>query len=185
MCQMPNIWHICHTKHKNGGLSDVPNSKIYATWLQYRLKYEMVRTDVAKIFIVFYSLFSLLSLHFFLFSSLSPVPSLLPVLSLYSSLKIFDQFGMFTDSDDGVAPTTTTHFADEGLEDSFLETRANLSHPLKPPPPISPSHHQYRSATLDLADLTLRSSSISPSSLSFLSAFHSASLWLWVFFFFF
>ena len=34
-------------------------------------------------------------------------------------------------------------------------------------------------------DLTQRSSSISPSSLSSLSAFHSASLWLWVFFFFF
>ena len=34
-------------------------------------------------------------------------------------------------------------------------------------------------------DLTPRPLSISPSSLSFLSAFHSASLWLWGFFFFF
>ena len=42
-----------------------------------------------------------------------------------------------------------------------------------------------RSTTLDLADLTLRSSSISPSSLSSLSTFHSASLWLWVFIFYF
>ena len=41
------------------------------------------------------------------------------------------------------------------------------------------------SAMLDLADLTLRLPSNSPSSLSSLSTFHSTSLWLWVFFFFF
>ena len=45
---MPNIWHICHTKHKNGVLSDVPNLKNYATLLQYRLKYETVLTTIAK-----------------------------------------------------------------------------------------------------------------------------------------
>ena len=74
---------------------------------------------------------------------------------------------MFTDSDDGVASTTIVHSIGEGLEDSFLETRElgvvclrnssipfllplflspiplNLSHPLKPPPPISPSRRQY------------------------------------------
>ena len=38
-------------------------------------------------------------------------------------------------------------------------------------------------ATLDLVDLTPRPLSISPSSLSSLSAFHSASLWLWVYLF--
>ena len=48
MCPMPNIWHICHTKHKNGVLSDVPNLKNYATLLQYRLKYETVLTTIAK-----------------------------------------------------------------------------------------------------------------------------------------
>ena len=140
---MPNIWHICHTKHKNGDLSDVPNSKNYATRLQYRLKYEMIRTDVARLFIVFYSLFSLLSLCFFIYFlfSLTGSLSLLPVLSLYSSLRIFNQSGMFTNSDDGVAPTTTARFVGEGLEDSFLEMRANLSHPLKPSPPISPNRH--------------------------------------------
>ena len=90
---------------------------------------------------------------------------------------------MFTNSDDGIAPTTKAHSAGKGLEDSFLETHIDLSHPLKLPPPISPSRRQYRLATLDLADLTLRPPSISPSSLSSLSAFHSASLWCWIFFF--
>ena len=151
--------------------------------MQHGYSIEMVWTNVAKFFIVFYSLFSLLSLHFFFLFSLTDFLSLLPVLSLYLSLRIFDQSGMFTDCDDGVAPLTTAHFAGEGLEDSFLETRTDLSHPLKPPPPISPSRRQYHLATLDLADLTPRPPSISPSSLSSLSAFHSASLWLWVFFF--
>ena len=45
-------------------------SKNYATCLQYHLKYETVRTEMVYIFIVFYSLFSLHSLHFF-FSLLS------------------------------------------------------------------------------------------------------------------
>ena len=45
---MPNIWHIWHTKHKNGTLSDVPNLKNYTTLLQYRLKYETVWTTIAK-----------------------------------------------------------------------------------------------------------------------------------------
>ena len=45
---MSNIWHIWHTKHKNGALSDVPNLKNYTTLLQYRLKYETVRTTMAK-----------------------------------------------------------------------------------------------------------------------------------------
>ena len=58
-----------------------------------------------KSFIILYSLFSLLSLHFFLFSSLSLSGSLsllpVPVPSL------FDQSRMFTVSNDNVAPTTT------------------------------------------------------------------------------
>ena len=115
-------------------------------------------------FNIFYSLFSLLSLHFLFYllshvCSISPVPSLLPL---------------------------------------FLSPiPLNLSHPLKPPPPISPIVRlaqllSISSVAIDLtqpcsisltvspspitADLTLRPSSISPSSLSSLSAFHSASL---------
>ena len=97
---------------------------------------------------------------FFLFSSLSLSSSLslLPI----SVPSLFDQSGMFTNSDDGVAPMSTARFAGEGLEDSFLETRADLSHPLKPPPPISPNRRQYRLATLNLANLTPRPPSISP-----------------------
>ena len=149
MCQMPNIWHICHIKHKNEALSNVPNSKNYTTSLQYRLKYETVRIDFAKKINVLYSLFSLLSFHFF-FSLLShsPVPSL------------FDQSRMFIGSDNSVAPMTTTR-------------PTTLDQPCL----ISP--------TLDLSNLTSRPPSISPPSLSSLSAFHSTSLWLWVFFFFF
>ena len=96
---------------------------------------------------------------------------------------------MFIDSNDGVTPMTTARFADEDLEDSFLETHANLSHPLKPPPPISPSRRQYLSharsrQSHSWADLTSRPPLISPSSLASLFAFHFAPLLLWVFFFF-
>ena len=37
---------------------------------------------------------------------------------------------------------------------SLTSVTLNLSHPLKLPLPISPSRRQYRSATLDLTDLT-------------------------------
>ena len=117
----------------------------------------------------FYSfLFSFLAAlsSLILFSSLSLVPSFFPLyrlLSLYSSLRIFNQSRMFTGSDDDSA----TRSADEGLEDSFLETcelgvvclqnssvpsplllflsliPLNLSHPLKLPQLILPSHRQY------------------------------------------
>ena len=62
-----------------------------------------------KNFIVLYSLFSLLSLHFFLFSSLSLSDSLSLLPVLVPSL--FDQSGMFTGSDDGVALMTIVHSA--------------------------------------------------------------------------
>ena len=155
------------------------------------------------IFIVFYSLFSLLSPHFF-FSLLShrfPLSSPCTDYYLYTCLS-----GSSTNP--GFSPATTTaRFAGEGLEDSFLETCElgvvclrnslvpsllplflspipfNLSHPLKPPLLISPNRRQYCSAMLDLTDLTHRP--ISPSSLSSLFAFHSASLWLWGFYFLF
>ena len=136
MCQMSNIWHICHTKHKNGALWDVPNLKNYTTWLQYHCKFATVRTDVAKILLL-YIPFSLSSLFIFSFLSLFSSLSLLPV----PVPSLFNQPEMFTGSNDGVALMTTARFA-----------------------------------TLDLADLTLRPLSISPSSLSSLSAFHSAFL---------
>ena len=145
MCQMPNIWHICHAKYKNGALWDVPNLKNYTTWLQYRCKFATVRINVAKLLFPFLSPLS----SFFLFSSLSLSGSfsLLPV----PVPSLFDQSGMFIGSDDGAL-------------------RHTRSHP--------------HSATLDLAYLTPRPLLISPSSLSSLSTFHSASLWLWRFFFF-
>ena len=62
MCQMPNIWHIWYTKHKNETLSDVPNLKNYATLLQYRLKYyETIWTTMAKWDIIILLCFSLSS----------------------------------------------------------------------------------------------------------------------------
>ena len=130
MCQMPNIWHICHTKHKNGDLWDVPNLKNYTTWLQYRCKFATCNDTnrCCKNFIVLYSLFSLLSLHFF-FSLLShsSVPSL------------FYQSRMFTSSDNGVASMTTTRSATLVQPPSIspLSPRGRRqSHPL--PSPLYP-----------------------------------------------
>ena len=61
MCQMPNIWHIWHTKHKNEALLDVLNLKNYTTLLQYHLKYETIRTTIAKSNIIILLHFSLSS----------------------------------------------------------------------------------------------------------------------------
>ena len=83
MCQMPNIWHICHTKHKKHQIPDVPNPITFTTCKQYRCKFATVWNRNGIILILFYSLFSLLSLHFhfILFSSLSPLFSLTGCLS--------------------------------------------------------------------------------------------------------
>ena len=48
MCQMPNIWHICHTKHQKSLLSDVPNPIKFTTCEQYRCKFATVRTRMLK-----------------------------------------------------------------------------------------------------------------------------------------
>ena len=98
----------------------------------------------------YYFIFPFLSplSSFFLFSSLSLSSSfsLLPV--PFPSL--FDQSRMFTVSDDGVAPTTTAHSATLDL------APATRSHPCS-----NDAQSHPRSATLDLADLTLRPSLIS------------------------
>ena len=83
-----------------------------------------------KNFIVLYSLFSLLSLHFF-FSllSLSSSLSLLPVLVP----SLFDQSEMFTSNDNGVAPATTARSAtlDQPRSISLMlsHARSHRSHP--------------------------------------------------------
>ena len=64
MCQMPNIWHICHTKHKKHKISDGLYLIIFATCEQYRCKFAMVRNWCA------------ISFNPFLFSFLSPLSSL-------------------------------------------------------------------------------------------------------------
>ena len=68
MCQMLNIWHISHTKHKNQLTSDVAYvPKLYHLCL-YRCKFATVRTDVVKQNIFFYLAFSLFSLLVLIFS---------------------------------------------------------------------------------------------------------------------
>ena len=71
MCQMPNIWHICHTKHKKHQISDVLNLIIFATYEQYCCKFTTVRNWCGISFNIFYSFFSLSSLFTLFFSLLS------------------------------------------------------------------------------------------------------------------
>ena len=122
-----------------------------------------------KSFIILYSLFSLLSLHFF-FSLLShsSVPSLF---SLY-------RFPLSSTSP-GCSPSATTTTARSATLDLAPATQSHSSHSISPTlqpldlthaqprliPPISPRDHHRSHAQP-------RSS-------------HSTSLWLWVFFFFF
>ena len=118
-----------------------------------------------KSFIILYSLFSLLSLHFF-FSLLSHslVPSLF---SLY-------WFPLSSTSSRCSPATTTVQLRRRQRAPPPLISHAR-SHPR--------SNHARSHSCLAMLDLTLRPPSISPSSLSSLSAFHSTSLWLGFFFF--
>ena len=77
MCQMPNFWHIYHTKHKKHQISDVPNSITFTTCIQYRCKFATVRNQNGIILIIFYSLFSLLSPLFSLYPFLFCLTSIL------------------------------------------------------------------------------------------------------------
>ena len=86
---MPNIWHICHTKHQKPLLSDVSNLIKFDTCEQYRCKFATVRTRMLKKKIVFYS-FSLILFYFFsslsfFFFFLSPPLHLCHSLFLFSS----------------------------------------------------------------------------------------------------
>ena len=128
-----------------------------------------------KNFIVLYSLFSLLSLHFF-FSLLSHslVPSLF---SLY-------WFPLSSTSPRCSPATTTVQLRRRQRAPPPLISHAR-SHPRSSHARSHPrSSHARSHSCLAMLDLTLRPPSISPSSLSSLFAFHSASLQLWVFFFF-
>ena len=90
MCQMPNIWHIWHTKYKKRALLDVPNLKNYATLLQYRLKYETVRTTMAEwdiIILLHFSLSSSTYISLFVDSLLFLLSLSLSISSLSSLLK--------------------------------------------------------------------------------------------------
>ena len=88
MCQMSNIWHICHTKHHKSFLSDVLYLIKFTTCEQYFCKFATVRTRMVKkkkkfLFILSHPfLLSLFSLFLFLFS-FSATPSLSLSFSLF------------------------------------------------------------------------------------------------------
>ena len=132
---MLNIWHIYPTKHKIGVLWDVPNLINYTTWLQYRCKFAMVRTDVVK-YLLFYIPISLSSLFIFFFSllSYSPVPFLFSLyrfspctgsLPLRPVRDVHRQRRWRSSDDDGVAPTTTARSATLDLAPA---TQSHSSH---------------------------------------------------------
>ena len=57
MCQMPNIWHICQTKHKKHLPSDVLYVPIFYHLCQYCCKFAMLWTQMVNWKILFYSTF--------------------------------------------------------------------------------------------------------------------------------
>ena len=58
---MPNIWHICHTKHKKPSLSDVPNAIIFATCYSILTYLPLYGQMWQMLLLFFYSSFSLIS----------------------------------------------------------------------------------------------------------------------------
>ena len=87
MCQMPNIWYICHTKHKKHQILDGLNIIIFATCEQYHCKFAMVRNRCGISFnpFLFYFLSPLSSLYSFLFSLILPHTSCLSILFFFHS----------------------------------------------------------------------------------------------------
>ena len=122
-----------------------------------------------KKFIILYSLFSLLSLHFFFpLLSHSPFPSLFSLywFPLSSEVKLPSP-ARFKNKTPTPIQITAEHILREAQERQEAEIQ-----PLKQ----KITDATELSATLNLTNLTPRPLSISPSSLSSLSAFHSASL---------
>ena len=87
MCQMPNIWHICHTKHKKHQISDGLNLIIFTTCEQYRCKFAMVwnRCGISFNLFLFSFVSPLSSLYSFLFSLILPQTSCLSILFFFHS----------------------------------------------------------------------------------------------------
>ena len=81
MCQMPNIWHIWHTKHQKTFLSDVPNLIKFATYEQYCCKFATIRTKngIWVNNFLFSFLSHLSSLYSFLFSLTSVLSHRFPL----------------------------------------------------------------------------------------------------------
>ena len=55
MCQMLNIWHLSHTKHKNNSPLDIAYVVKLYHLCSYRCKFATVRTDVVNKKLLFYS----------------------------------------------------------------------------------------------------------------------------------
>ena len=143
MCQMPNIWHICHTKQKMVLYEMCQISKIIQHGYSTVANLQRYRQMLQKFYYFIFSFLSPLSSFFsFLFSLTLRFPLSSPCTGSLSLWPVRD-----------VHRQQRRHSSDD---DSAL--RHAWSHP--------------RLAMLDLADLTLRPPSIPPSSLSSLSAFH-------------
>ena len=167
MCQILNIWQIYHTKHKIGALWDVPNLKNYTTWLQYRCKFAMVRTDVVK-YLLFYIPISLSSL--FIFSFLFSLTLRFPLSSPCA----------------GSLPLRPVRDVHRQQRRRSSDDDSALRHAWSPFSHLISPTLQLRSilVTLDLADLTPRPLSISrlatlqPLCLSLVVGFFFAAIWV-------
>ena len=136
---MPNAKYLAHLPHQTQKWSFMRCTKSQKLYNMATVPLQICNgTDrCSKNFIVLYSLFSLLSLHFF-FSLLSH--SLVP--------SLFDQSEMFTSNGDGVAPATTARSATLDQPHSIsptLQPRSislRLSH--------ARSHRSHPEAAVDL-----------------------------------
>ena len=100
MCQMLNIWHISHTKHKKSSQLDIVNVVKLFHLCPYRCKFATVWTDVVNQKLVFYSTF--LSPLIFLFDFLSPFSESVS-LSLLSSKPVLPLLTIGREQEEGGA----------------------------------------------------------------------------------